>query len=96
MDEMHATLSELVRRAKQARNTFPSLTGPDTLPAVNMADELARIGGDFIKLSVELKQAGVKAAAERVDSRRQWSGPKMNAERAAEAMRKRGAYSVAI
>lgn len=96
MDEMHATLSELVRRAKQASNTFPSLTGPDTLPAVNMADELARIGGDFIKLSVELKQAGVKAAAERVDSRRQWSGPKKGAERIADALVKRGCYRVQL
>jgi hypothetical protein len=94
MEKLHAELTELVRRAKLARNTFPSLTAPDTLPAINMAEELSRIGGDFIKLSVMMKRAARQEADKRAKSRCLWSAPKMNAERAASAMQRAGAYSV--
>lgn len=96
MEELHAELTALVQRAKQARNTFPSLKAPDTLPAMTMAEELVRIGGEFIQLSIKLKRAARAEAAERAESRRLWSGPKKGAERLADALVKRGCYRVQL
>lgn len=94
MKELHAELTALVEKAKHARNAFPSLKAPDTLPAMTMADDLARLGGDFIKLSVQFKQAARAEADQHVKNRPEWIGPKMTAQRAAAALRKRGAYSL--
>lgn len=96
MEELHAELTALVEKAKHARNTFPSLKAPDTLPAMTMAEELVRIGGEFIQLSIKLKRAARAEAAERAESRRLWSGPKNGAERLADALVKRGCYRVQL
>ena len=92
--DIYGELVALTKRAKAARNAFPSLKGLDTLPAVTMADELARLGGDFIKLSVKFKQAARAEADQHVKKRPEWVGPKVTAERAAAALCKRGAYQL--
>lgn len=94
MEELHAELTALVQRAKQARNTFPSLKAPDTLPAMTMAEELVRIGGEFMQLSIKLKRAARAEANERAKKRTLWSAPKVNAKQAASALVRAGAYSV--
>ncbi len=95
-NEIYTELMALTERAKAARNTFPTLKALDTLPAVNMADELGRLGGDFIKLAVKFKQAARAEADNTVKSRPQWPGPKMNAERVADALVKRGCFRVQL
>lgn len=92
--DVYGELVALTKRAKAARNAFPSLKGLDTLPALTMAEELGRLGGDFIKLSVQFKQAARAEADQHVKNRPEWTGPKMTAQRAAAALRKRGAYSL--
>ena len=96
MEKIHAELTALVDKAKRARNAFPSLKAPDTLPAMTMADDLARLGGEFIQLSIKLKRAARAEAAERAESRRLWSAPKMSAKRLADALVKRGCYRVQL
>ena len=94
MEKLNAELTALVEKAKHFRNAFPSLKAPDTLPAITMADDLARLGGEFIQLSINLKRAARAEANERAKTRRLWSAPKMNAEHAAGALRRVGGYSV--
>lgn len=94
MEELHAELTALVEKAKHLRNSFPYLKAPDTLPSITMADDLSRLGGEFIMLSIKLKRAARAEADERAKSRRLWSAPKTNAERAASALVRAGAYSV--
>lgn len=94
MKELHAELTALVEKAKHARNAFPSLKAPDTLPAMTAADDLARLGGEFIQLSIKLKRAARAEANERAKSRTLWSAPMVNAKQAASALVRAGAYSV--
>ena len=95
-NEIYTELMTLVDRAKAARNAFPTLKALDTLPAVTIAEEISRLGGDFIKLSVKFKQAARAEADNTVKARPQWSAPKMNAERTAGAMLKRGCIRVTL
>ena len=95
-NEIYTELIALVERAKAARNTFPTLKGLDTLPAVTVADEISRLGGDFIKLAVKFKQAARVEADNAVKSRPKWRAPKMNAERAADELIKRGCHRVGL
>ncbi len=95
MEAMNDELAALVQRAKQARNAFPSLKAPDSLAAVSMADELARIGADFVSFSVRLKQAARAAADADAEARNSGHRPqRRNAAQMAAEMRRRGAYSV--
>lgn len=95
-NEIYTELMALVDRAKQARNTFPTLKALDTLPAVTMAEEISRLGGDFLKLAVKFKQAARAEADNAVKSRSQWQGPRINAQRAADVLVKRGCYRVEL
>lgn len=94
MEALNEELMAIVERAKQARNAFPGLKAPDSLAAVSMADELARIGGDFISLSVKLKQAARAAADQEAAARNTYRPPRATAAKVAAAMIKNGAYRV--
>lgn len=96
MEELHKELAALTERAKAARNAFPTLKALDTLPAVSMADEIGRLGGDFIKLSVKFKQAARAEADNTFKTRPQWSAPKRSAERTADALVKRGCHRISL
>lgn len=91
MEAFNNELVALVARAKLLRNTFPCLKSPASSPAMDMAHELAVLGQDFVKLSIDLKQAARREAESQAMKRRTWTPPRMNAERAAEALRRRGA-----
>jgi hypothetical protein len=93
-NEIYTELMALTERAKAARNAFSTLKALDTLPAITIADDMGRLGGDFIKLSVKLKQAARAEADNAAKARPQWSAPKNNAERIAGAMLKRGCVRV--
>ncbi|MEN9901638.1 MAG: hypothetical protein RL651_302 [Pseudomonadota bacterium] len=95
-NEIYTELMALVERAKAARNSFPTLKALDTLPAVTMADEIGRLGGDFIKLSVKFKQAAREEAENTAKTRPKWVAPRINAERMAEAMVKRGCQRITL
>lgn len=95
-NEIYTELMALVDRAKQARNTFPTLKALDTLPAVTMAEEISRLGGDFLKLAVKFKQAARAEADNAAKTRPQWYAPRLTAKRAADALVKRGGIRVQL
>ncbi len=96
---MRTIMCSLEQRATQARHTFPSLKSAASMAAMTLAHDLAILGQEFINLSIKLKQAARTEAAQEADAAREAQGghkiaPRMNAERAAAGMIKRGAYRV--
>lgn len=99
LSAMRTILCNLEQRATQARHTFPSLKSAASMAAMTLAHDLAILGQEFIILSVKLKQAARDEAAQEADAIREAQGgrkiaPRINAERAAAGMIKRGAYRV--
>ena len=85
MHEFFMELSELLMRAKQAQHQISGIKCPASLPGINFADELSRIGGDFGKLAVRIKQEAVRIARDEANSRE----PMRYHQPTAEALRER-------
>ena len=99
LSAMRSILCNLEQRATKARHTFPSLKSAASMAAMTLAHDLAVLGQEFIILSVKLKQAARDEAAQEADAVREAQGgrkiaPRVNAEGAAAAMIKNGAYRV--
>lgn len=99
LSEMRTTLCRLEQSATHARHTFPGIKSAASMAAMTLAHDLAILGQEFIILSVKLKQAARDEAAQEADAIREAQGgrkiaPRINAERAAAGMIKRGAYRV--
>lgn len=69
MHEFFLELSELLMRAKQAQHQLSGIKCPASLPGINFADELSRIGADFGKLAVRIKQEAARIARDDANSR---------------------------
>lgn len=99
LSAMRSILCNLEQRVTKARHTFPSLKCAASMAAMTMAHDLAILGQELIILSVNLKQAARDEAAQEADAVREAQGghktvPRINAEGAAAAMIKNGAYRV--
>lgn len=94
MEALNEELMAIVERAKQARNAFPGLKAPDSLPSMTMAHDLAVLGQEFIGLSVRMKQAARAAADQEAAARNTYRPPRATAAKVAAAMIKNGAYRV--
>lgn len=96
---MRTILCNLEQRATQARHTFPSLKSAASMAAMTLAHDLGVLGQEFINLSANLKRAARTEAAQEADAAKEAQGgrkiaSRINAERAAAGMIKRGAYLV--
>jgi hypothetical protein len=94
MDKILKELSRVTEKANTVCSSCAGVTASGTLPAHDLATDLAQIGQEFIGLSVRLRQAGSEAADTCAAARPKWNLPKLNAKRAADEIVRRGGYRV--
>lgn len=69
MHDFYIELSELLMRTKQAQHQLSGIKSPASLPGITFADDLTRIGADFGKLAVRIKQEAVRIARDEANGR---------------------------
>lgn len=68
-----------------------TLANPCTVAGDQLATDLAELSKDFLGVSTALRQAAREVADTEAAARPKWQAPRMNAERAARAMARKGA-----
>lgn len=89
MDIFFEELSELLLRTKQARHQSAGIKCPASSAGMAYADELTRIGADFGKLAVRIKQEAARIARCEAQGREAMPECQPTPENAAEALRVR-------
>jgi hypothetical protein len=94
MDKILKELSRVTEKANTVRSSCAGVTASGTLPAHDLATDLAQIGQEFINLSTQIRQANREATEAEPSTRPKWQPRELNAQRAADAIVRAGGYRV--
>lgn len=94
MDKILKELSRVTEKVNTVCSSCAGVTASGTLPAHDLATDLAQIGQEFINLSTRIRQANREATEAEPSTRPKWRPRKLNAKRAADAVVKTGGYRV--
>jgi hypothetical protein len=91
MQALYNQIDALIDRTKNARVRALTLANPCTVAGDQLATDLAELSKDFLCVSTALRQAAREQADAEVTALPKWQRPRMNANRTARAMEKKGA-----